>query len=115
MSKRIIVVAFAVAAVGAFALGVHAETGGKLRFNVENDAGAVMTGLQIASASGGSWKAVALDQTHVKVGDSAAARVSGIGRECLYNVRADFQGRPALEQDGVDLCDLDAGTLVLKD
>jgi hypothetical protein len=115
MSKRIIVVASAVAAIGAFALGVHAETGGQLKFSVENDAGAVMTGLQVASASGGEWKPVDLDQSHVKTGDSAAARVRGIGRECLYNVRADFQGRPALEQDGVDLCDLDADTLVLKD
>jgi hypothetical protein len=115
MSKRFIVVASAVAAVAAFGLGVRAETGGRLKFAVENDTGAVLTALQVTSASGGDWKSVSLDQARLKTGESAGGHVSGTGSECLYNIRADFVGRPSLEQDGVDLCDLDANTLVLRD
>jgi hypothetical protein len=115
MSKRFIVVASAFAAIAAFALGVHAETGGRLKFGVENDAGAVLTGLQVASAAGGDWKTVELDQARVKRGESAGGHLNGAGRECLFNIRAEFAGRPATEQDGVDLCDLDANTLIIHD
>ena len=115
MSKRFIVVASAFAAIAAFALGVHAETGAALKFGVENHAGAVLTGVQVAPAAGGDWKTVTLDQARIKTGENAGGHLSGAGRECLFNIRADFAGRPSQEQDGVDLCDLDADTLVIHD
>jgi hypothetical protein len=115
MSKRIIIVASAFAAIAAFGLGVHAETAGKLKFAVENDTGSVLSGVQIASASGGGWNDVSLEQAGLKTGESTAGHASRIGGECLYNIRAEFQGRASIEQDGVDLCDLDADTLVLRD
>ena len=105
----------AIAAVAAFGFGVRAETSGRLKFGVENDTGAVLTGLEVASTSGGTWKTVSLELASVKTGESTSGLVARTGGECLYDVRAQFSGRAPVEQDGVDLCDLDADTLVLKD
>lgn len=120
MFKRLVIIGAGLAALGAFALGVQAQSADVLDFAVENDVGAVLIGVDIASVSGGPWRRVKLEQGHVRAGESSAAQAPRAGNECLYDVRAWFEGGASTKQNGVDLCDLDSGasnsgTLVLKD
>jgi hypothetical protein len=118
MSMRIIVAASAavVVAGAAFAIGVHAEGGSHLAFGVANDTSTrVLTSLSVSRASAGDWRALALDPGQVKPGESAATHVDGPNGQCDYDVRAKFVNGAMIEEDGVDLCDLDANTLVLGD
>ena len=113
MLKRVIIVSAAGAAVAAFALGVHAEGDARLNFGLENDTGRAMTSLMLSPAGDDDWTAVTLDRGRIGAGASTQVRMDGAGRQCEYDVRADLDGGQAIEKDDVNLCDLDAGTLVL--
>lgn len=114
MAKRFIAVGIAAAAAAAFAIGVKAETGSRLGFSVENDAGAVLASLEIAPLSSGRWQAVDLDREGLRPGDSAQARAEKAGSRCEYDVRAHLSTGAVVRQDDVDLCDLESDTLVIE-
>jgi hypothetical protein len=115
MRKRTILIPVAIAAAGAFALGVHAEAPKPFSFGVSNDTGSALLSVSVGRARDQLWRMATLDRAAIQPGESATARVDLPGTGCEYDVKATLQGGRTVERDGVNLCDLPSHTLVLED
>ncbi len=111
--ERIIMVAAATAAAGAFAFGVKAQAPEPLGFSVENDRAAVLVALEAAPAGSGDWRPARLDGGPVHPGDSAGADLMRDADHCDFDIRAHFRDGHVSERKAAELCDPERSTVVL--
>jgi len=102
------------AVISALASAAPAAPAPALRFTVLNRTESPLLSLFLSHGSGQDRRLVTFDRSPVGPGERVAAKVDPPDPRCQYDVHAVFQGGVETEQDGVDLCHLKAGALVLN-
>ncbi len=102
------------AAALSFSLGAVAQTE-SVSFTLTNDTPYELIALFISDTGSDSWEDDILGVEVIESGDAAEVTIDDGLSDCVYDLRADFSDGESIDLRGVDLCELDGGSLSVSE